>query len=283
MKLAAFVFTILAIATPLAHAHGAIVAAQGTGGPRGYALGILADTPRDGTRRNPFQRDTSVIRDSEIRSGRASPCGRTIAGGNNDIQAGVAAIMQDLGGLPEVTPGSQLTLTVHQVNADGAGPYRCDISMDGTGQDFQPVQVQRNLPGIFGVSVGGNATPQPLVLNMPAQMQCTGGPNGNMCMVRCRNNAVAGPFGGCVPVQQGQGGGNAGGATPPPAQGGADAGEGAAPAPAPGAGGAEQGGRLGRLGRITGGGAGGGAAGGNAAGGLLGGLLGGLGGAGRGQ
>ncbi|ORZ33997.1 hypothetical protein BCR44DRAFT_1500918 [Catenaria anguillulae PL171] len=128
--------------------------------------------------------------------------------------------------------------------------------MDGTGQDFQPVQVQRNLPGIFGVSVGGNATPQPLVLNMPAQMQCTGGPNGNMCMVRCRNNAVAG---------------------------GADAGEGAAPAPAPGAGGAEQGGRLGRLGRITGGGAGGGAAGGNAAGGLLGGLLGGLGGAGRGQ
>lgn len=27
---------------------------------------------------------------------------------------------------------------------------------------------------------------------------CTGGPDGNACLVRCRNRAIAGPFGGCV-------------------------------------------------------------------------------------
>lgn len=33
--------------------------------------------------------------------------------------------------------------------------------------------------------------------NMPP---CTGGSNGATCIIRCRNSAVAGPFGGCVPV-----------------------------------------------------------------------------------
>lgn len=29
---------------------------------------------------------------------------------------------------------------------------------------------------------------------------CLGGSNGATCIIRCRNTAVAGPFGGCVPV-----------------------------------------------------------------------------------
>ena len=31
-------------------------------------------------------------------------------------------------------------------------------------------------------------------------MQCAGGPNGDACIMRCRNSAIAGPFGSCVAV-----------------------------------------------------------------------------------
>jgi hypothetical protein len=33
---------------------------------------------------------------------------------------------------------------------------------------------------------------------------CTGGPNGDACIVRCRNAARAGPFGGCAAVTNAQ-------------------------------------------------------------------------------
>ncbi|KAI9190289.1 hypothetical protein H9P43_001730 [Blastocladiella emersonii ATCC 22665] len=192
---------LLATAATSVNAHGAIVGAQGIAGPQGKALGVLESVPRTGTGRNPFQTDTSIIRDGEIRSGRSGPCGRTIAGGNNDM-AGVAKIAQEMGGLPQVAPNMPLKLTLHQVNADGAGPFACDISMDGTGNDFQQVQVAQNVAGVLGTNPLGNKSPHDLVVMMPANMQCTGGASGNMCMVRCRNNAVAGPFGGCVPVEQ---------------------------------------------------------------------------------
>lgn len=38
-------------------------------------------------------------------------------------------------------------MTLHQVNADGGGPYECMINADGTGQDWQNVQVTQNVPG----------------------------------------------------------------------------------------------------------------------------------------
>lgn len=37
---------------------------------------------------------------------------------------------------------------------------------------------------------------------MPSDLACTGASTGNVCTVRCRNNALAGPFGGCFAVQQ---------------------------------------------------------------------------------
>lgn len=45
---------------------------------------------------------------------------------------------------------------------------------------------------------------------------CTGGPNGDACIVRCRNAARAGPFGGCAAVTNATpAGGAAGNATAP--------------------------------------------------------------------
>lgn len=42
-------------------AHGAMVRVVGNADPRsvGQGMGIVPETPRDGTRRNPFQSDTS--------------------------------------------------------------------------------------------------------------------------------------------------------------------------------------------------------------------------------
>ncbi|KAI9188196.1 hypothetical protein H9P43_002598 [Blastocladiella emersonii ATCC 22665] len=196
------VIALLAIAAAAAtsvDAHGAIIGAKGINNIEGRAIGIKMTTPRDGTGRNPFQQDASIIRDGEIAEG-GSPCGRTLGGGNNDIKTGMSAMKAELGGLPMVAPGQPLTLTVHQINADGAGPYTCDISTTASGTDFQPLQVMQNLPGTRGRNRATNTTPQPLMVMIPQNAQCTGGADGNACIVRCRNPANAGPFGGCIPV-----------------------------------------------------------------------------------
>lgn len=74
--------------------------------------------------------------------------------------------------------------------------------------------VTKNVPGILGFSAA-TAQDFPLVARMfpfdyfnfqyltpfieaPAGMTCTGGPNGDACLVRCRNNTPAGPFGSCA-------------------------------------------------------------------------------------
>jgi hypothetical protein len=51
-----FVSALLALgAITSVSAHGAIVAVAGSNGIQGQAFGIVDTTPRDGTRRNPFQ------------------------------------------------------------------------------------------------------------------------------------------------------------------------------------------------------------------------------------
>ncbi|KAI9219261.1 hypothetical protein BC828DRAFT_406852 [Blastocladiella britannica] len=203
LSLLLLLITLVVMGVPSAHGHGAITGVKGIGGPEGKALGIVDTTPRTGTTRKPFQQDTSIIRDREIKSGRTGPCGRTLGGGNNDIAAGVKALMAELGGgLPMVAAGMPLTMTVHQINADGAGPYICALSADGTGKDFTPVKVTMNLPGVRGRNARTSLKDQALMVTMPGDLKCTGGAAKNMCLVRCRNAAAAGPFGGCVPVQQ---------------------------------------------------------------------------------
>lgn len=76
--------------------------------------------------------------------------------------------------------------------------FRCDISSDG-GQ-FTSVEVTKNVPGVAGLS-GVTVKDIPMTIRIPANMNaCTGGSNGATCIIRCRNSAIAGPFGGCVPV-----------------------------------------------------------------------------------
>ncbi|KAJ6473324.1 hypothetical protein DFH09DRAFT_1057762 [Mycena vulgaris] len=191
-----------------AHAHGTITGVTGANGVQAAGFGIIASTPRNGATPKPFEQDTSVIRDKEIASGKTGACGRTAAGGNNDVAAQLAAASQ--AGLPTAAADGSVTMTLHQVNQDGAGPYTCDVSGDG-GNTFQAATVTTNVPGaIAGLSFAA-AKDFPLVAQMPAGMACTAGPNGDACIMRCRNPALAGPFGSCVAVASG--GAAAGGAT----------------------------------------------------------------------
>uniref|UniRef100_A0A0S1MKF4 Secreted protein n=1 Tax=Phakopsora pachyrhizi TaxID=170000 RepID=A0A0S1MKF4_PHAPC len=84
---------IAAVSVPVSRAHGVITSVEGANGQTGSAFGMVESTPRDGTRTNPFQTDSSIIRDREVSSGKASACGRTLAGGNNDIASDMSSVL----------------------------------------------------------------------------------------------------------------------------------------------------------------------------------------------
>ncbi|KAJ9616384.1 1,3-beta-glucanosyltransferase gas1 [Cladophialophora chaetospira] len=189
----------LLAAAELVAGHGAIIAATGDAGGQGSALGIDPDTPRDGTRRRPFQQDTT-----RFQGNAADTVGETLAGGDNDIETGTAAVLAQNGGtLPQITPGGEVQMTLHQVNADGAGPYTCMINDDGTATSWTQMTVTQQVPGRRGNDRDGAETDFPLTASVPADQTCTGTVAGedNVCLVRCQNPARAGPFGGVVPVQ----------------------------------------------------------------------------------
>lgn len=92
-------------------------------------------------------------------------------------------------------------MTLHQINADGAGPMTCSVSADATGAKFVAMTITTNVPGTNGKSTAANAD-FPLVASMPAGTTCTGtvGTLTKVCAVKCAN--PVGPFGGTVLVQQ---------------------------------------------------------------------------------
>ncbi|GJC78717.1 hypothetical protein ColLi_01555 [Colletotrichum liriopes] len=195
--------SILAAANLVA-GHGAIIGAVGPAGGTGMALGVVPDTPRDGTRARPFQQDST-----RFKGPNADTFGQTTGGGENDLEAGTKAIMAMTGDqLPQVTPGSTLELTVHQVNGDGGGPYDCMINGDATGAQWTNINVPVTVPGQNSRNRAGAMTDFPIKAEIPADQACTGTVAGqaNVCLVRCQNAARAGPFGGIVPVQMAQAG-----------------------------------------------------------------------------
>jgi hypothetical protein len=104
------------------YGHGAIIQATGDQGGSGMGLGVDPSTPRDGTGRRPFQQDST-----RFRGDAAETFGETLGQGDNEPEAGTQTIMDITGDeLPQVSQGGQLSMTVHQVNADGAGPYTCE-------------------------------------------------------------------------------------------------------------------------------------------------------------
>ncbi|TVY85494.1 hypothetical protein LSUE1_G000215 [Lachnellula suecica] len=186
----------------LANAHGVIFNAQGeAGSPASVGFQVNDSIARNCTGISPCQQDTTLIRDAEIAANIVNECGRTELTGNIDVGANTEAAIA-AGAVTTVQSGTQMTVTIHQVNADGAGPYSCDLDEgSNTGVLAQQLTVTNNVPGVNGLSQA-TATDFNVTVAMPADFTCTGGSTGNVCTVRCRNAAVAGPFGGCFPVQQ---------------------------------------------------------------------------------
>lgn len=68
-----------------ASAHGVLTAIKGGNGVTAQGFGVISSTPRTGTTPVPFQQDASIIRNAEIKLKQAGACGRTLAGGNNNV------------------------------------------------------------------------------------------------------------------------------------------------------------------------------------------------------
>ena len=152
---------------------------------------MISSTPRDGSTRVPFEQDTAIIRKGEEKSGKASACGRTLANGSIDIPSSISEQIAQFGSLPAITPGQDFPMTLHQVNQDGAGPYKCEIDTTGTGDNFQPLTVTTNVPGAGGNS-GARAQDFPLAVAIPEGITLTGGPTGNVGLIR------KDPYGGVI-------------------------------------------------------------------------------------
>ncbi|KAA8636567.1 hypothetical protein SMACR_03795 [Sordaria macrospora] len=129
--------------TPLVAGHAAIIAAVGDAGGVGMALGIDTATPRDGTRRTPFQQDTTRFRGQA-----AKTVGQTIKSGTNKVEEGTKAVLDTTkDSLPQVTAGGALNMTLHQINQDGAGPFTCMINADAKATEWTEIKVATNVPG----------------------------------------------------------------------------------------------------------------------------------------
>ncbi|KAF3923133.1 hypothetical protein ABW20_dc0107630 [Dactylellina cionopaga] len=100
--------------------------------------------------------------------------------------------------IPKATAGGNLKITVHEINHDGAGPYRCRIDSLGTAihwGSWVTIPDGANVPG------DDKTDDYTLTISIPEDQKCAGTYEGiqNVCMLRCENQAKAGPFGGCFP------------------------------------------------------------------------------------
>ncbi|EHA48719.1 hypothetical protein MCOR27_005616 [Pyricularia oryzae] len=186
----------------LANAHSVILNAQGEqGSPASVGFKVIPEIARNCVSISPCQQDTPIIREAEIKANIANFCGRTQLNGNIDAgeesENALAAKK-----VTAVKPGTVISMTIHQVNADGAGPYICDLDeASNVGANLKNLSVTDNVPGANGLSQV-RAQQFVMKITMPQDLNCIGGSTGNLCTVRCRNTAQAGPFGGCIAVQQ---------------------------------------------------------------------------------
>ncbi|ETW81403.1 CRISPR-associated protein 1 [Heterobasidion irregulare TC 32-1] len=198
---------ILSLAVGSAYGHAFINAVQGANGltATGFGVDTTGAIPRNGTTEQPFQVDTPVLKNLKD-----DPCGATLQSGSiNMATAMAAALKANNNQLPTIPTNGLLTLGIHQVNADGGGPFVAEVNTDGTGKTWTAVTVTSQPPGINGLLHNGPADSK-ITLQLPNTLACTGGSTGNACVIRLNNGGAntgsiangAGPFGGCVAVSQ---------------------------------------------------------------------------------
>ncbi|KAJ3478623.1 hypothetical protein NLG97_g8528 [Lecanicillium saksenae] len=114
-------------------------------------------------------------------------------------------------GLPTSDDQGIINLIYRQINQDGAGPLTAAVDGTSGGKDnaaFRGASMPLNMPGvgISGLSLATN-TDYPIKVRMPRGMTCDAEVAGvqNVCIVRVRNQAFAGPFGGAAMFTQSEG------------------------------------------------------------------------------
>lgn len=188
-----FVTSLLALgALTSVSGHGLLTAVTGANGVTAPGFGNDASVPRDTGSARTAEGDTPVFKKT------AGPCGATKNAGNLDIATEMAKAMAATGGqVPSAAADGTISMVYHQVNGDGAGPLTMEVDTTGTGNSFVAMTPVQNAPGRRGRSTT-RATDLQISGKLPAGTTCTGGPNGNACLVRVQN--PVGPFGGCSVV-----------------------------------------------------------------------------------
>ncbi|KAK8098962.1 uncharacterized protein PG998_012203 [Apiospora kogelbergensis] len=177
--------TLLASAlAAIVHGQGVIVKAQGAKGPA--SVGLLVDLTKP---------DANIINQKEIVDNVVNECGRTLLAGNMDVGENTE-IQLKAKQVTQVTKGSNVDITIRPMNADGQGPYVCDMDLQSNAAGAVG---QVNLTMTETKAANGDIN---IKVKLPADMKCIGASTGDVCTVRCRNAAKNGPFGGCFAVQQ---------------------------------------------------------------------------------
>ncbi|KAB8213454.1 hypothetical protein BDV33DRAFT_229495 [Aspergillus novoparasiticus] len=128
----------------------------------------------------------------------------TTPGSTTDSQARENGIQSTLGygaahGLPTPDGRGVLRMTYHVVNQDGGGPLTADVDYTSGGklpQAFKSVMITKNIPGVEGFSTSSTMDYELQVQVGTEKCRGSVGRARNVCIIRVRNSAIAGPFGG---------------------------------------------------------------------------------------
>ncbi|KAF3936355.1 hypothetical protein ABW20_dc0102899 [Dactylellina cionopaga] len=118
--------------------------------------------------------------------------------------------------LPVAKAGGWIKATLHQVNTDGGGAYKCKLDTGATGNQWAGgwltvtanikwwKKKYNNIPGNSYSLNGLSLKKWNIIIHLPKNLNCQGSVAGmqNVCLIRCQNSAKNGPFGGCIPFQQ---------------------------------------------------------------------------------
>jgi len=171
--------------------HGVVTEVKGANGKNGVGFGV---TDVKGTKLRLFNQASRYIK------GDTSACGSQKLDGKKQTPVNQAEELQKAisNGVPTAAADGTISMTLFQVNADGAGPYNCEVSEDATGKTFKAIETTKQVPGVKSKSSAKNEA-FPMAVKLPADTKCSG-PSGT-CLVRCKNENSQ-PFGGCFVVAQ---------------------------------------------------------------------------------
>lgn len=112
--------------------------------------------------------DANFISDTEINANVVNECGRTLAAGNIDIGENTENALA-ANQVTQVKKGSKVTITMDQVNANGTGPFACDLDLTSNANGLTG---QTALTTTESDSKNGQTT---LTVTLPKDMACAGG------------------------------------------------------------------------------------------------------------